>query len=118
MAILPWLMLPVLGVWITLAFSLVFAIFAILSSILCNEYILMDEVGVSCQASGKVLWEYEWERIAELKRSSRYLYPSMEVITYNKFGKPEQADGSRNYFQLGRAARKAVAQYYKPKEHK
>ena len=81
---------------------------------LYNEFITINETGISCQKSGKELWAYTWDRVAELKRSSRFLMPSMEVIAYNKYGESEHYAQANHYFQLGKTAREAVRRYYTP----
>jgi len=78
-----------------------------------NEYISINEVGISCQKARKQLWAYKWEDIAELKKGSRFLMPSIEVIAYNKCGKLEQYAHAEHYFQLSGVARKALKHYYK-----
>lgn len=117
MAILCLALFPMLGLGLSLLYVFPFAVLMLVNPKLHNEFITINEIGISCQRSGIQLWAYEWDTIAGLKRSSRFLMPSIEVIPYNKCGEPEQFAMSNHYFQLGRAARKAVKRYYKPAEN-
>lgn len=109
--------LPMLG-WQFSLFCLLFSCFFIWINLKqCNEMITIDETGIRCQKSDKQLWAYEWEHIAALKRGSRFRWPSIEVITYDKYGKPEQFALPDHYFLLGRAAKKALRQYHPLKDH-
>ena len=101
---------PILGGYI-LFFLFPFLVLILVNPKLHNEFIAINEAGISCQRSGKQLWAYEWDNFAELKRSSRFLMPSIEVIVYNKHGEPEQFARPNQYFQLGRTAREAIKRY-------
>lgn len=87
-----------------------FVILILLFPKIYNEYIIIDEYGISCHKSGMPLWEFNWMEIAELKKSSRYRSPSVEIIKYDKFGTPEQFS-YEYYFQMSKMARKALKQY-------
>lgn len=117
MAILCLPFISILGAGLALLYAFPFVVLMLVNPKLRNEFITIDEIGISCQKSGMQLWAYEWDRIARLKRGSRFLMPSIEVITYNKCGEPEQFALPNHYFQLGRTARKAIGQYYMPKEN-
>ncbi len=117
MAILCLILIPGIGLWIPILFALCFIILILVNPKLHDEFITINETGISCQRSGKQLWTYEWERIAELRRSSRFRMPSIEVITYNKRGEAERFALPNQYFQLGKVAKEAIKRYYKPTEH-
>lgn len=117
MAILCLTIVPMLVGNIFLLYMFPFLVLVLVNPQLHNEFILINETGISCQKSGKQLWAYEWSSIAVLKRSSRFLMPSIEVIAYNKFGESERNALPNQYFQLGRTAREAIKRYYKPPEH-
>lgn len=108
---------PILGLGLSLLYVFPFIVLILVNPKLHNEFIIINEIGISCQKSGKQLWVYEWESIAELKKSSRFLMPSMQVIAYNKGGEPERFALPNHYFQLGRTAMEAIKRYYKPTEH-
>lgn len=72
--------LPVVGWQFTLAFVLFFCFFIWLSPKMYNEYLTINDVGISCCKSKKQIWAYEWDAIARLQRSSRYCLPSMEIM--------------------------------------
>ena len=110
-------MIPFLGSGLALLCAFPFAILIPVSPRLYNEFITINEAGISCEKAGTKLWTYTWDRVAELKKSFRFRTPSIEVITYCKSGAPEPFALPNHYFQLGRAARKALKQYYKPKDH-
>lgn len=106
------LMIPVVGIVISLLCWLPSAIFIVLNPFWHNEYIVIDENGIVCQQSGKQIWGYAWNEIAELRRSKRFRLPAIEVITYDKWGKPEEYALSNEYFQLCKAAKDALGKYY------
>jgi len=103
--------IPILGLGLSLMYMFPFVVLILINPKLYNEYITMNATGISCQKSGKQLWAYEWDSIVELKRSSRYLLPSVEIIVYDKNGKPEQFARTNHYFQLGRTAKEAIKRY-------
>ena len=117
MAILCLTLVPMMVGEISLLYLFPFLVLILVNPQLHNEFIAINETGISCQKSGKQLWAYEWLSIAELKRSSRFLMPSIEVIAYNKYGESERFALPNQYFQLGRTAREAIKRYYKPTEH-
>jgi hypothetical protein len=113
MAVLCFTLMPMLGIEISFLCMLPFVVLVFANPKLYNELITINEVGISCQKSGKQLWGYEWESIAELKKSSRFLMPSIEVIAYNKQEESEQFAHPNQYFQLGKPAREALRRYYR-----
>ena len=117
MAILCLTLIPILGLELSFLYMSLFIVLILVNPKLHNEFITINETSISCQKSGKQLWVYAWDSIAELKRSSRYLMPSIEVIIYNKYGESEHFAYHNQYFQLGRTARDAIKRYYKPTEH-
>lgn len=110
-------LIPILGIEISLLYMFPFIVLILVNPKLHNEFITIDDTGISCQKSGNQLWAYGWDCIAELKRSSRFLMPSIEVVAYNKYGESERFALPNQYFQLGRTAREAIKRYYKPTEH-
>ena len=106
-------LIPTLGLYLSLLYAFPFVVLMLVNFKLHNEYIIINEVGISCQKSGKQLWEYEWHNIAELRKSARYLLPSIEIITFNEHGEVERFALPNHYFQLGKAAREAIKRYYK-----
>lgn len=111
-AILCLALIPILGLEVSLLYMFPFIVLILVNPKLHNEFITIDETGISCQKSGKQSWAHAWSDIAELKRSSRYLMSSIEVIVYNQYGETEQFAFPNHYFQLGRAAKKAIQRYY------
>ena len=95
--------------------ALCFFIFAALMPIIHNEFVTVNNEGIRCTKKGKVMWEYTWENIIKLKRSSRYRMPSVEIVIDNHTNEIITYDFSEHYFQLGRTARKAIALYYQSK---
>ena len=96
--------LPIDQVGILPFFALCFILLAALMPVVHNEYITVDNRGIRCTKKGNIMWEHTWENIAELKRVFRGGRKSVEIITNN--------GSSGHYFQLGRAARKAISLYY------
>lgn len=111
-AILCLTMISMYGFVISLLFSGLFLILIFANPRLYNEFVTINEIGVSCCKAGKIIWQYEWDDIAKLQKSSRYLMPSLEIVIYDA----EKTDSkvlTGNYFQLGKTAKEAVDKYYK-----
>lgn len=64
-------------------------IVALVSPKLDREYITIYEWGISCKEGDRLRWSFDWAHIAELRRSSRFRLPSVEVIPYDASGQPE-----------------------------
>ena len=107
-------LIPTLGVGLTLLYACPFLVLMLANPQIYKEFITINESGISCHKSGKQLWSYEWNGIAELRNSSRFRMPSIEVIAYKKCGEGEAFAVPNHYFQLGRKAKKAIKQYYNP----
>lgn len=111
-AILCLTMISMYGFVISLLFSGLFLILIFANPRLYNEFVTINEIGVSCCKAGKIIWQYEWDDIAKLQKSSRYLMPSLEIVIYDA----EKTDSkvlTGHYFQLGKTAKQAVDKYYK-----
>ena len=94
-------------------FALCFIIFATLMPVIHNEYVTVDNEGIRCKKKGKVMWDYAWENIIELKKGSRYRRQSVEIVV-DEYANYIGLNGfSEHYFLLGRTARKAITLYYK-----
>lgn len=103
--------------WQFLLFCVILSGFFIwLNPKLYNEYLTINDVGISCCQSGETIWEYKWDAIARLQRSSRYLLPSMEIMIETVYRGEKTIEHSGHYFQLSRAAKEALARYYTQKE--
>lgn len=83
-------------------------IVALVSPKLDREYITIDEWGITCKEGDQLRWSFDWAYIADLRRSSRFRLPSIEVIPYDASGQPEPFASDRHYFQLGRAREKGA----------
>lgn len=79
-----------------------------------NNFITINETGISCHSAKEQLWEYTWDDIAELRKGSYLRSSGIYVIAYSKSGEPEQYAVSGHCFQLGKAAKQAIEKYYKP----
>ncbi len=104
----------VIRLWLLLVCSTVLALLAWSNPRSYNEFITIDEHGISCEKAGKQLWGYDWDSIVELRRSNRSRTKAIDVIVYDKFGKPEPYALIGQYFLLGKAAKEAMKRYYKP----
>lgn len=109
--------IPFSGLGLPLLCAFPFVVLLLVNKKTYNEWITINADGIICQESGTQFCAFKWNEIAELRKSSRFLLPSVEVITYSKSGEPEPFGTYDHYFQLGKEARKAVAQYYKPIEN-
>lgn len=112
MVILCMALLPMIGVGLTLICALPFVVLALANPRIHNAFVTIDDFGISCNKAGELIWEYEWDHIADLRRSNRFMLPSIEVIAYSSYGKPEQYSLHNHYFQLGRKARIAIEKHY------
>ena len=115
MPLLSLALIPIVGLGVSCLCGLPFLLLLPINPVLHNEFITMDENGVSCQKAGKEIWGYRWDEIAELRRGSRFSLPSIEMIAYSRNGTPEPFAAPDHYFQLSKAARAAVSKYYRAK---
>lgn len=106
-------LIPFSGLGLSLLCAFPFVVLVLVTPLLDKEFITINEDGIVCQKSGTLLWTFKWNEIAELRKSSRFLLPSIEVIPYSKSGEPEPFGTYDHYFQLGKDARKALNQYYR-----
>lgn len=81
-----------------------------------EEYILIDDTGISNHLKNDCLWEYSWEEIAELRIGNRANKKTIEIFLKSKEDETK-LEYSRKYFEYGKKAKKALAIYY-PKEIK
>ena len=111
---------------VELELSLVFAFFALLLIIFTliaprqyNEFITINENGISCHKSKEQIWAYAWDDIVGLKKGSLYLMPSVGIMVsspcraLDSCEEFEHARYSGHYFQLSKTAKNALKQYYK-----
>lgn len=104
---------PTIGLVSSLLFMLPFFVLILVNPKLHNEFITINEDGISCQKAGIQIWAYQWNDVVELKKGSRYLLPSIEIIVNSEQGKSIRISKPNHYFQLGRLAKKAIVQYFK-----
>lgn len=103
--------------------ALLFLFFALFFSLIAvfnfknfhNDYITINEIGVSCYKKDEILWEYKWCEIAKFKKINLLRWPAVAVIIYNEFGEPDQFALEGHSFQLCRTAQKALNMYGKEK---
>ncbi|MBE6747811.1 MAG: hypothetical protein E7557_01105 [Ruminococcaceae bacterium] len=81
-----------------------------------EEYILIDDTGISNHLKNDCLWKYSWDEIADLRISKRYRQKAIEIFLKST-KEEDKLEYSHNYFQYGKKAKKALAIYY-PKEIK
>ncbi len=95
--------------YIILLFSFIFLVLLLLTPKQYNQFVTIDKDGIRCSNHKNLLWEYNWNEIVELKTSNRYMLPSIEVIACEAKGKVN--DGNDRYFQLSKAAKRALSIY-------
>lgn len=79
-----------------------------------NEYITIDENGISCKRKSKLLWSFKWDEIAKLQKSRELGNPGIAIITYNKKGESEYSfENGGHSFQLCKMAKQALQFYGK-----
>ncbi len=81
-----------------------------------EEYILIDDTGISNHLKNDCLWEYSWEEIAELRIGNRARKKTIEIFLKSKEDE-SKLEYSRKYFEYGKKSKEALAIYY-PKEIK
>lgn len=106
-------LIPAIGLKHTLLIEVFFLLLILLNFKVHNEYITINEIGIVCFRNKKVIWEYKWDSIVELRRSSRYLLPSIEIIISDSTKRINQFESLGYYFELNRKAKKAIKKYYK-----
>ncbi|MBQ4573049.1 MAG: hypothetical protein IJA80_07210 [Clostridia bacterium] len=106
-------LIPAIGLKYTLLIEVFFLLLILLNFKVHNEYITINETGIVCFRNKKVIWEYKWDSIVELRRSSRYLLPSIEIIISDSTKRINQFESLGYYFELNRKAKKAIKEYYK-----
>lgn len=104
-------MIPFIGLGIPLLFMLLSAFLGSMIPKSYEEWITIDENGIACQKLGKQIWMYKWNEIVMLKKGTRFRWPSVEIITYDKYGNPELYGLPDRYFLLGKKAKTAINTY-------
>lgn len=106
--------IPIMGLVVAIICMFPFAVLLIMNHKLKNEFITVNENGISCHNSKKQLWAYEWDDIYQLRSVSHYRLPAIGVATYYKYakcGEPDFYIAPNCYFQLGKKAKEALALY-------
>ena len=111
-AILCLTMVPMFGFELSFLFSFLFLILVFINPRLHNEFVTINEIGIICYKAGERIWQYEWNSIAELQKSSRFRMPSLEIVIYDDFGDENSRVQTGHYFQLGKTAKNAINKYY------
>ena len=106
---------PLLGLKLSLLGTLPFVALLLVNPTLHREYITIDENGISCLGARDQLWAFKWEDIADLKKSTYLRFAVIEIIAYDELSVQKQIPFRGYYFQLGRAAHKALKKYYVPR---
>ena len=106
---------PVVGILIALLPALLLAILVFSLPKLYDEFITIDERGISCHKGGKQCWTYAWDRIAGFKKYAHSSNPAVVILPYGPTGKPEPYGVEGHCFQLSKTAKKALAAYSKNK---
>ena len=104
-------MIRPLGIKIAALIIIINILNAILALRAYREFITIDEHGISCVKAGKELWKHEWSSIAKLHLGSRFMLPSIDIFVFSSKSNHDEAEYTGHYFQLGRAAKKALAVY-------
>lgn len=110
-ALLCLLLIPYIGLEIPLLSASIFVLLTLISLKCYNKWITIDENGITCQKLGKQIWTHKWDEIVMLKKGTRFRWPSVEIITYDKYGNPELYGLPDRYFLLGKKAKTAINTY-------
>ncbi len=79
-----------------------------------NEFISIDNSGISCEKAGNVLWAYEWNQVVGLRKCSRFFQPAIRLVLDER-GEKRLHDPMMICFQLSKRAKQALTRYL-PKE--
>ena len=108
-------LIPIIGFKYVLLIEVVFVLLMLLNFKVHSEYITINENGIICCQNQKILWEYKWTCVAELRRSSRFLLPSIEIMVFDSNKNLESPQLSGCYFQLSGKAKIAIEKYQSSK---
>ena len=73
-----------------------------------NEFILIDETGISCYKSNRLEWKCTWDSIAKLRKCTWDRWPGVRLVLYDKKGIPDEYGYRKREFQLCRTAKEAL----------
>ena len=77
-----------------------------------NRYIIIGEKGISCNNSRGICWEFQWNEITELKRSTQFRNPAIIVVPNTEYLRNrEGVNRATYYFQLSKKAKLALEFY-------
>lgn len=83
-----------------------------------NDYITIDETGVSCNRKNRLQWNLKWNEIALVKKGIVNKHRGIILYVYNKRGEPEYSFENGGYeFELSKQAKQALALYGKSIEN-
>ena len=108
LSILSFLLIPF--VWWMGILGVAHVVFAFLSPRLFNQYITINDCGITCKEGEKQLWAFEWSQIMELKKYSLYRNSGI-LLVLDEDAEKQLQDGSTASFQLCKEARMALNQY-------
>lgn len=79
-----------------------------------NDYITIDENGISCKRKSELIWSFKWDEIAQIKKCNVNRHRGVALITYNKRGEPECSfENGGHDFELCKKAKQALQNYGK-----
>ena len=80
---------------------------------LFNEYIIIDNKGISCVKKGITCWSYPWNAIYELQIVRMYTNPCVQIIPKSDYQNSDLCEIDHLNFQLCPKAKKALRIYNK-----
>ena len=97
--------------WELSGFAAVWAVLLVGYPRCFQQYITIDERGISCREKDRQLWAFEWHQIIDLKKYSRYRNPGIALVLTEEAERQRQ-DATATSFQLCKEARVALDRYY------
>lgn len=95
--------------WLVLLFQIVITLSVTCISV---KYITVDEQGIRCETKNRILWNYRWDELVELKRASHNKYRAVYAVAREgSVQYKDQFNPVDAYFHLGREAKKALKTY-------
>lgn len=79
--------------------------------ILMREYIIVNEVGITCTKGKQVIWSHQWSEIERLQIGNRFRNPSVEIVCKSNSCSQNRIERTNEYFQFSLIAKKALQRY-------
>lgn len=83
-----------------------------------DEYVTVDEKGITCEKKGEILWQYAWFEIAYLLIGAENRSPGVHIILKVDCQDKRFYPQPKGSFQLTKASREALNSYCRKEKDK